>query len=182
MGSSKATSIVKDPTHPSHRLFQLLPSGRQFWSIRARSARLLNSFFPQAVRALNSNPPTPLWNLIQTYLLKHGPSHPHTLQLYHITENNFFVQFEVCYTQVSGPEQTTCSNTLSCIRTRHFHTLLCVHNPTKRLNSICMFTCSCTTNHLTLFTSQLLDLRCFSLHMYSIHLKHSYSLYFLVYV
>ncbi len=60
MGSSKATSIVKNPTHPSHRLFQLLPSGRQFWSIRAHSARLLNSFFPQAVRALNSNPPTPL--------------------------------------------------------------------------------------------------------------------------
>ncbi len=39
--------------------------------------------------------------------------------------------------------------------------------------------------HLTLFTSQLLDLRCFSLHMYSIHLKHSsslYSMYFFVYV
>ncbi len=47
--SSKATSIVKDPTHPSHSLFQLLPSGRWYWSIRARSARLLNSFFPQAV-------------------------------------------------------------------------------------------------------------------------------------
>ncbi len=36
-----------------------------------------------------------------------------------------------CYTQVSGPVQTTCSNTLSSICTRHFHTLLCVHNPTK---------------------------------------------------
>ncbi len=53
--SSKATSIVKDPTHPSHSLFQLLPSRRWYRSIRARSARLLNSFFPQAVRALNSN-------------------------------------------------------------------------------------------------------------------------------
>ncbi len=31
-------------------------------------------------------------------------------------------------------------------------------------------------NHLTLFPSQLLDLRCFFLLMYSIHLKHSYSL------
>ncbi|KAL0183386.1 hypothetical protein M9458_022761, partial [Cirrhinus mrigala] len=46
--SGKATSIVKDPTHPSHHLFQLLPSGRRYRSIRARSARLLNSFFPQA--------------------------------------------------------------------------------------------------------------------------------------
>ncbi len=43
----------------------------------------------------------------------------------------FFVQFKVCYTQVSGPVQTACSNTLSSICTRHFHTLLCVHNPTK---------------------------------------------------
>ncbi len=55
--SSKTNSIVKDPTHPSHSLFQLLPSGRQYRSIRARSARLLNSFFPQAVRALNPNHP-----------------------------------------------------------------------------------------------------------------------------
>ncbi len=33
-----------------------------------RSVRLLNSFFPQAVRALNANHLTPLWNLI------HNPS------------------------------------------------------------------------------------------------------------
>ncbi len=105
--SSNATSIVKYSTHPSHSLFQLLPSGRWIRSIRARSARLLNSFFPQAVRALNSNPPTPLWNPIQTlYLLKHGPHHRKTLS------TTFFMWFEVCYTQVSGPVQTTCSNTL----------------------------------------------------------------------
>ncbi len=33
--SSKANSIVKDSTHPSHSLFQLLPSGRRYRSIRA---------------------------------------------------------------------------------------------------------------------------------------------------
>ncbi len=58
--SSKTKSIVKDPNHPSHNLFQLLPSGRRYRSIKARSVRLLNSFFPQAVRALNSNLPVPL--------------------------------------------------------------------------------------------------------------------------
>ncbi|KAL0146881.1 hypothetical protein M9458_057820, partial [Cirrhinus mrigala] len=58
--SSKASSIVKDPTHPSHNLFQLLPSGRRYRSIKARSVRFLNSFFPQAVRVLNSNLPAPL--------------------------------------------------------------------------------------------------------------------------
>ncbi|KAL0160672.1 hypothetical protein M9458_044397, partial [Cirrhinus mrigala] len=48
--SCKASSIVKDPTHPSHNLFQLLPSGRRYRSIKARSA----------VRVLNSNLPVPL--------------------------------------------------------------------------------------------------------------------------
>ncbi len=62
--SSKTNSIVKDPTHPSHSLFQLLPSGRRYR--RACSARLLNSFFPQAVRALKSDHPAPLWNPMQT--------------------------------------------------------------------------------------------------------------------
>ncbi len=60
--SSKTNSIVKDPTTPPTVLFQLLPSGRRYRSIKARSVRLLNSFFPQAVRALNSNLPVPLWN------------------------------------------------------------------------------------------------------------------------
>ncbi len=81
--SSKTNSIVKDPTHPSHSLFQLLPSGRWYQSIRARSARLLNSFFPQAVRALNSNHPAPLWNPMQTptsWNMDHPPPPPPPLQ------------------------------------------------------------------------------------------------------
>ncbi|KAK3535371.1 hypothetical protein QTP70_011131 [Hemibagrus guttatus] len=49
----KANSIVDDPTHPSHTLFTLLPSGKRYRSIRALSTRLLNSFFPQAIRCLN---------------------------------------------------------------------------------------------------------------------------------
>ncbi len=42
---AKPTASWRTPTHPSHSLFQLLPSGRRYRSIRARSARLLNSFF-----------------------------------------------------------------------------------------------------------------------------------------
>ncbi len=99
--SSKTNSIVKDPTHPSHSLFQLLPSGRRYRSIRARSARLLNSFFPQAVRALNSDhPPTP-------------SKTPPNLTTPKKKTVNSFCAIQVCYTQVSGPVQTTCSNTLS---------------------------------------------------------------------
>ncbi|KAK3548403.1 hypothetical protein QTP70_012646 [Hemibagrus guttatus] len=49
----KANSIVDDLTHPSHTLFTLLPSGKKYRSIRAHTSRLLNSFFPQAIRCLN---------------------------------------------------------------------------------------------------------------------------------
>ncbi|XP_049338649.1 uncharacterized protein LOC111191212 isoform X1 [Astyanax mexicanus] len=49
----KATSIVNDPTHPSHELFSLLPSGRRYHSIRSSTTRFCNSFYPQAIRLLN---------------------------------------------------------------------------------------------------------------------------------
>ncbi|KAK3574279.1 hypothetical protein QTP86_004378 [Hemibagrus guttatus] len=49
----KAKSIVDDPTHPSHTLFTLLPSGKKYRSIRALTTRLLNSVFPQTIRCLN---------------------------------------------------------------------------------------------------------------------------------
>ncbi len=91
------------------------------------------AFFPQAVRALNSNPPAPLWNPIQTpYLLKHGPSHhppptpqttpnPTTSQKKTVWDSS--MQFEMCYTQVSRTVQTTYSNTISSI---HMHFLVYV--------------------------------------------------------
>ncbi len=112
---------------------------------------------------------------------------PNTPQPYNTKEKkqhvNFFCAIQVCHTQVSGPVQTTCSNTLSSMRTRHFsHTAVCTQSH-KRLSNICMFTCSCTAaNHLVLFPSQLLDSQCFSLHMYSIYVKQSHSLYSLYFL
>ncbi|GAA6107150.1 piezo-type mechanosensitive ion channel component 1-like, partial [Tachysurus ichikawai] len=50
----KANSIVDDPTHPSHKLFTLLPSGKRYRSIRALTTRLCDSFFLQAIRLLNN--------------------------------------------------------------------------------------------------------------------------------
>ena len=50
---SKAASIIKDPTHPGHSLFHLLPLGKRYKSLRSRTNRLKNSFFPAAVRLLN---------------------------------------------------------------------------------------------------------------------------------
>ncbi len=45
---------IKDSSHPSHSLLSLLPSGRHLRSIRSRTSRLRDSFFPQAIRLMNS--------------------------------------------------------------------------------------------------------------------------------
>lgn len=50
----RAASILKDPSHPQHGLFTLLPSGRRYRSVKCRTSRLKNSFFPSAIRLLNS--------------------------------------------------------------------------------------------------------------------------------
>ena len=56
----KATAIIKDTSHPAHNLFNLLPSGKRYRSLRARTTRLGNSTIHQAVRLLNSLPCPPL--------------------------------------------------------------------------------------------------------------------------
>ncbi len=49
----KARRIIKDSSHPSHSLLSLLPSGRRLRSIRSRTSRLRDSFFPQAIRVMS---------------------------------------------------------------------------------------------------------------------------------
>ncbi|OCT58618.1 hypothetical protein XELAEV_18001942mg [Xenopus laevis] len=56
----KASCIALDSTHPKHGLFTLLPSGRRFHSIKARTTRLRESFFPQSIILFNSLPALPL--------------------------------------------------------------------------------------------------------------------------
>ncbi|XP_078802867.1 uncharacterized protein LOC144992077 isoform X1 [Oryzias latipes] len=48
----RAGRIAADPSHPGHYLLKLLPSGRRLRSIRTRTSRHKNSFFPSAVRLL----------------------------------------------------------------------------------------------------------------------------------
>ncbi len=52
---SRAVKIIKDSIHPGNSLFILLPSGKRFRSLMAKTERLRRSFFPQAIRFLNSN-------------------------------------------------------------------------------------------------------------------------------
>ena len=50
----KALKMVKHPSQISHRLFSLLPHGKRYLSAKSRTKRLLNSFYPQAIRLLNT--------------------------------------------------------------------------------------------------------------------------------
>lgn len=54
----RAKSIATDPSHPGHRLFVPLPSGRRYRSIRSTTSRLKNSFYPRAVRAITPCTPS----------------------------------------------------------------------------------------------------------------------------
>ncbi len=47
-------NILKDPFQLGHHLFELLPSGKCFRSIKSRTNRLKNSFYPSAIRELNA--------------------------------------------------------------------------------------------------------------------------------
>ncbi len=51
---SRAAKIIKDSNHPGNNFFILLPSGRRYRSMLAKTERLKRSFFPQAIRLLNS--------------------------------------------------------------------------------------------------------------------------------
>lgn len=49
----KASNIIKDPSHPCHHLFAMLPSGKYYQTSRAHNSRLLNSFNLKAFTTLN---------------------------------------------------------------------------------------------------------------------------------
>ncbi len=51
----RAVKIIKDSNHPGNCLFTRLPSGKRFRCLMAKTERLRRSFFPKAIRLLNSN-------------------------------------------------------------------------------------------------------------------------------
>ena len=62
--------ILKVNTHPSHSLSTLLPSGERYRRICCRTTRLQSSFFPQAVRLLNSSLTLQLWQFFLSRIKK----------------------------------------------------------------------------------------------------------------
>ncbi len=67
----KAQSIIKDTSHPAHTLFSLLPSGKCYWSIKSRTTRYRDGFFPQVVTIMNST--------THTYICTHTHTDTKTL-------------------------------------------------------------------------------------------------------
>ena len=51
----KATTTISDSTHPANHLFESLPSGKWFRSIKTRTTRFSNSFYPKAVQTKPPN-------------------------------------------------------------------------------------------------------------------------------
>ena len=49
----KATTIISDPSHPANHLFDLHPSGKRFRSVRTRTIRFSNRFYPKAVQTMS---------------------------------------------------------------------------------------------------------------------------------
>ncbi|KAK7910081.1 hypothetical protein WMY93_014765 [Mugilogobius chulae] len=50
----RAKGIIQDSSHPAHSLFEVLPSGRRYRTIKSHTSRLTNSFYASAIKALNS--------------------------------------------------------------------------------------------------------------------------------
>ncbi|KAK3543291.1 hypothetical protein QTP70_014050 [Hemibagrus guttatus] len=50
----RAHKIIKDSSHPSHKLFNLLPSRRRYRTTRTRTSRFRASFFHTTINLLNS--------------------------------------------------------------------------------------------------------------------------------
>ncbi len=117
--SSKTNSIVKDPTHPTHSLFQLLPSGRRYRSIRARSAQTAQQLFPPGCESPElRSPRPPLKPHANPYLLKHGPPPPpppppplskHPPTLPHQRKN---CELFLCNSSVLHTDEWACTNHL----------------------------------------------------------------------
>jgi hypothetical protein len=49
----KALKMLKDSSHPSHRIFSLLPHGKRYQCTKCGTHNTVNSFYPQAMRLLN---------------------------------------------------------------------------------------------------------------------------------
>ncbi len=72
---SRAAKIIKDSNHPGNSLLILLPSGKRIRSMMAKTERLRRSFFPQAIRLLNTNSVSETFTRLNLLTAIHSYSH-----------------------------------------------------------------------------------------------------------
>ncbi len=123
----KARRIIKDLSHPSHSLLSLLPSGRRLRSIRSRTSRLRDSFFPQAIRTMNRK---------NEYTLQHTPTLQYAMHCT-LTQLNWIICTHCTNTTTYLLSLDTMQRTSMTLRIRtmynllHLRILLCVYMCTK---------------------------------------------------
>ncbi len=98
----KARRIINDSSHPSPRLLSLLPSGRRLRSIGSRT-----SFFPQAIRLMNSQ---------KYYTLQHNPTLRYAMHC-----NLTLTQFKLDYTHTLHFNFNTVQTGLHAHTALHFN-------------------------------------------------------------
>ena len=75
----KLLHSLRDSLHPAHHLFELLPSGKRYKSIKTRTTRFVSSFFyPRGITILNSE------------LEKSPPKHTSTLIINNVLSQMHF--------------------------------------------------------------------------------------------
>jgi len=72
----RARSILRDSTHPGHRVFQLLPSGRRFRVLKTQTNRPRDSFYNRAIALLNKKCDTIMCHF------RHGPGAINTCAIF----------------------------------------------------------------------------------------------------
>ncbi len=123
----KARRITNDSSHPSHRLFSLLPSGRRLRSIRSRTSRLRDSFFPSGYQA-NEQPE-----------LIHLTAHSH-FTICHALHFNSTVQSGL-HVHTAQIQQSICYHWIpSNAHTWHLRIQL-MYNLLHRCTLLCMYIC-----------------------------------------
>ncbi len=71
---SRAVKITKDSNHPGNCLFTLLPSGKRFRSLMAKTERLRRSFFPRPSGSWIQTELNSALNIMMTSLTNHSQS------------------------------------------------------------------------------------------------------------
>ncbi len=136
----KSQRIIKDSSHPSHRLLSLLPSGRRLRSIRSHTSRLGDSFFPQANEQSELIHPTAHSHFTICHAL-----HFNTVQLDYTHTDTALTQQPICYHWIPSNAHTWHCVSSLCIICCTF-AYYCVHTYGYKMQNVYIRCITCIDN------------------------------------